>query len=218
MSYKSLPLRKCGLKLGILHLCLRLLCHFPCGSVDWNTWNKWTRSSHYRHFPCGSVDWNVMLISQHISIAMSLPLRKCGLKPLIKVIWKDRDLGHFPCGSVDWNFLLAALVLKLDRHFPCGSVDWNRLIGRFNDLQFSHFPCGSVDWNRYVSIALCILCSHFPCGSVDWNTIIKHNTVINTVTSLAEVWIETCAVKTYSWTDSSHFPCGSVDWNKSVNL
>ena len=34
--FQSLPLWKCGLKLMGNVLILVLLCHFPCGSVDWN--------------------------------------------------------------------------------------------------------------------------------------------------------------------------------------
>ena len=46
----SLPLRKCGLKSGCLIFCFSLVCHFPCGSVDWNLqWkpvNSCTGASH----------------------------------------------------------------------------------------------------------------------------------------------------------------------------
>ena len=54
-----------------------------------------------------------------------------------------------------------------------------------------HFPCGSVDWNKsYVENGK-ELERHFPCGSVDWNINITYNINGFSVTSLAEVWIET---------------------------
>ena len=100
---QSLPLRKCGLKFiltlyavffhsvtSLAEVWIEMIqaypgwpllqCHFPCGSVDWNSIVCKYDILILCHFPCGSVDWNFQLC----------------------YIYK-RIFCHFPCGSVDWN-------------------------------------------------------------------------------------------------------------------
>ena len=79
-------------------------------------------------------------------------------------------------------------------HFPCRSVDWNHDAMSLMYSEFGHFPCGSVDWNNPPVRQSAEPVSHFPCGSVDWNTSANIFSVRDIVTSLAEVWIETCNV------------------------
>ena len=78
---RSLPLRKCGLKLqhnvynvfrnsvtSLAEVWIETVCNcliaYAVGS----------------HFPCGSVDWNMAFDDDYIMVEESLPLRKCGLK------------------------------------------------------------------------------------------------------------------------------------------
>ena len=120
----------------------------------------------------------------------SLPLRKCGLKS-VPPCRSGEGLGHFPCGSVDWNAAGGDTAKAAFSHFPCGSVDWNIYIIGKEGKEMSHFPCGSVDWNRE------ILCRYSFCDSVTslaevWIEIFLSTSsrILSMVTSLAEVWIE----------------------------
>ena len=165
--------------------------HFPCGSVDWNSFRPVHTLPHHRHFPCGSVDWNSEEWEGTVKTALSLPLRKCGLKSAYTKGNLQEGDRHFPCGSVDWNTEQAIKNGKQPSHFPCGSVDWNMEWRTWYWCRRSHFPCGSVDWNftgilyirsTILSLPLrkcglkfqiidkprLVIC-HFPCGSVDWN-------------------------------------------------
>ena len=149
--------------------CRIAICHFPCGSVDWNS--------------CCRIAW--------IVISSSLPLRKCGLKHP-QAFWVCMEYCHFPCGSVDWNVHKAFFPAFSIKSLPlrkCGlKQKWQTMF----DAYFGHFPCGSVDWNIrgrdilpycYLSLPLrkCGLKLLLP-DRVDRDIL---------VTSLAEVWIET---------------------------
>ena len=70
----SLPLRECGLKFcNSVYLTL-IVCHSPCGSVDWNNCRYKHRYKHrYSHSPCGSVDWNIV-IPNKIQLVVVTPL------------------------------------------------------------------------------------------------------------------------------------------------
>ena len=144
------------------------ICHFPCGSVDWNISQKCVKITKVRsHFPCGSVDWN-----------MSFPFRI------------SFPFCHFPCGSVDWNAAGGDTAKAAFSHFPCGSVDWNIYIIGKEGKEMSHFPCGSVDWNRGANVQM----QYNGVTSLAEVWIEMEHLLISmiavTVTSLAEVWIE----------------------------
>ena len=127
LEFRSLPLRKCGLKLFQLRLLYLHLSSLPlrkCGLKHVEHCETWVWV--IRHFPCGSVDWNA----------------KIGGKKLKKY-------SHFPCGSVDWNLKMGTKIPPAISHFPCGSVDWNPLFFQQCRNRNRHFPCGSVDWNFY---------------------------------------------------------------------
>ena len=186
----SLPLRKCGLKRHWNMETARYICHFPCGSVDWNNalaakfaaalivtslaevWIETRNMAYATATPSVTslaevwIETNILCI--FVNFILSLPLRKCGLKPLPSRpnANASASLPLRKCGLKLLQFCLAPKVL---RHFPCGSVDWNCLCIVLLIRQFRHFPCGSVDWNFY----------HRNLCHVDL------------VTSLAEVWIET---------------------------
>ena len=214
----SLPLRKCGLKLANLIILNNLLCHFPCGSVDWNCsvclfvvlptrhfpcgsvdWNKkgglqaeWL----VRHFPCGSVDWNARNNRISCQLSLSLPLRKCGLK-------HPKSNLMFPSFSVT-SLAEVWIETVLSRwgtprwymSLPLRKCGLKRLAFATQQMLESHFPCGSVDWNLTCRKQDLILYCHFPCGSVDWNYVKNLTTRVM----------------------PGHFPCGSVDWNKCLDL
>ena len=194
----------------------------------------------FGHFPCGSVDWNNDNTIQYVSLDLSLPLWKCGLK-----FWwcASRMLcdGHFPCGSVDWNVPMTNQTLAEPGHFPCGSVDWNIKEGNEGFLFTCHFPCGSVDWNYDDDKIFDLMDGHFPCGSVDWNNgrtfgialflpvtslvevwieipVVPHASDGGSVTSLVEVWIEIVSPLPPTKKAVRHFPCGSVDWNQNITM
>ena len=164
--------------------------HFPCGSVDWNSFRPVHTLPHHRHFPCGSVDWNAIfrviisivsvtsLAEVWIEIAILSAQDRMECVTSLAEVWIEisRYAGNISFGTVTslaevWiemrmtiRFWSGALSLPLrkcglksaytkgnlqegDRHFPCGSVDWNTEQAIKNGKQPSHFPCGSVDWN-----------------------------------------------------------------------
>ena len=129
--WRSLPLRKCGLKWPSSVHWNPSDSHFPCGSVDWNHEYRWKPMTTDRHFPCGSVDWNInqshlLYLLKVTSLAevwiemsycwnnsvvsMSLPLRKCGLKSSRHRHLRPSRQSHFPCGSVDWNMNIVEMM------------------------------------------------------------------------------------------------------------
>ena len=71
LTYKSLPLRKCGLKSPSFVFLFFQFCHFPCGSVDWNYILGKINTTLVRHFPCGSVDWNFCENADFISLSVT---------------------------------------------------------------------------------------------------------------------------------------------------
>ena len=120
--------------------------HFPCGSVDWNTWNVVEHEIELCHFPCGSVDWNLITTSvtffQFVtSLAevwietglkrklcwqlLSLPLRKCGLKQVNS--WPDYYRLAVTSLVEVWIETITTenRTFANWRHFPCESVDRN---------------------------------------------------------------------------------------------
>ena len=165
------------------------ICHFPCGSVDWNAAGGDTAKAAFSHFPCGSVDWNIYIIGK-----------------------EGKEMSHFPCGSVDWNrganvqmqyngvtslaevwiemehlliSMIAVTVTSLAevwieiQNQQDFSVYWLSPPLRKCGLKFASVPDLIYSYGR-----------HFPCGSVDWNS---HKAGLHDhpdVTSLAEVWIE----------------------------
>ena len=164
--------------------------HFPCGSVDWNPGNSW-------HIP---------------QVITSLPLRKCGLKPIAEKVFNSEKC-HFPCGSVDWNILWLrrehfASVTSLAEVW-IETVNWFRIIRSL----LRHFPCGSVDWNRVSHSLFSKIHRHFPCGSVDWNCLYA----IYSHIVLSSLPLRKCGLKHFLLLHRNscqcHFPCGSVDWN-----
>ena len=238
-KYKSLPLRKCGLKFVLPvrvskllvtslaevwieiphreHLHRLIFRHFPCGSVDWNFPKLPAYPSCPRHFPCGSVDWNMnpspagttLTVTSLAEVWIEIGKREESLPSAFR---------HFPCGSVDWNSKRLTTLGNDHRHFPCGSVDWNlhgsppfRSIGESLPLR----KCGlklCIQWSN--GQALC----HFPCGSVDWNYAgriiisnpLSHFPCGSVDWNLRGGWSGLIVV--------GHFPCGSVDWNRSDQL
>ena len=83
LPFRSLPLRKCGLKPQFF-LCRFGRCRVTSLAEVWiETCAPWINET----------------------TTASLPLRKCGLKLAIYRIFRG-DFSHFPCGSVDWNILI----------------------------------------------------------------------------------------------------------------
>ena len=142
---RSLPLRKCGLKHANLYIIYLCRSHFPCGSVDWNS-ERWRALKHkVCHFPCGSVDWNVRVPRTPSMARPSLPLRKCGLKPVVVVIIAIRaaSLPLRKCGLK--RICNTTSNSFYNGHFPCGSVDWNIFLFCQNSLTLMSLPlrkCG----------------------------------------------------------------------------
>ena len=167
-NYQSLPLRECGLKFcNSVYLTL-IVCHSPCGSVDWNNCRYKHRYKHrYSHSPCGSVDWNIV-IPNKIQLVVVTPLAGVWIEIFVLLLQKMTCYSHSPCGSVDWNH--------------CGLTEKKSAI--------SHSPCGSVDWNTVATCQIFSWRSHSPCGSVDWNIYCITSLSARAVTPLAGVWIE----------------------------
>ena len=155
-----------------------------------------------------------------LSVLESLPLRKCGLKQDRSYTLKS-NCCHFPCGSVDWNISVYCFQHFDACHFPCGSVDWNNTEGftaypymvtslaevwietamwSISSFATWSLPLRKCGLKLSASILLDSGNGHFPCGSVDWNIVLVLITKCrNVVTSLAEVWIETCSHSRRNW-------------------
>ena len=142
------------------------------------------------HFPCGSVDWNFLSCRVLLIAPWSLPLRKCGLKFQASDYarkWPS-SLPLRKCGLK----LHHDLPFRLPpRHFPCGSVDWNNEDGSPMIDEKTSLPlrkCGlklpycrlRIGWSAVTSLAEVWI--EIP--KLVWYCF------NNTVTSLAEVWIE----------------------------
>ena len=166
------------------------ICHFPCGSVDWN---------QYAH--------SSILPSRVTSLAeVWIEISTLGDKVRLSVVTSLAEVW------IEISSSFTSSVIP-ECHFPCGSVDWNvHGLRRYHRVQ-GHFPCGSVDWNIATAPRTRPRTGHFPCGSVDWNTIGTRAVTNGVVTSLAEVWIEMYPVYDVITVNVRHFPCGSVDWN-----
>ena len=139
----SLPLRKCGLKLIQVGLVRYNLCHFPCGSVDWNHMvcellvNKsvtslaevWIEISMSLHPPpsiavTSLAEVWIEIWMPHLLLfsCMSLPLRKCGLKfrPYFFALKCTKSLPLRKCGL---KFRPYFFALKCTKSLPlrkCG--------------------------------------------------------------------------------------------------
>ena len=124
-------------------------------------------------------------------------------------------MSHFPCGSVDWNDGKEVYMAENKSHFPCGSVDWNLLcclccclcckVTSLAEvwIETLAFPstlihilslplrkCGlklTQAGRKYIDVLSLPLrkCGLKPL-SLHWQVL------LSIVTSLAEVWIETC--------------------------
>ena len=132
MEFWSLPSRKCGLKYffngecvvfdnvtslaevwieiqwltGTLPICI---CHFPRGSVDWNTKASMIGVGEaVTSFAEVWIEISHTLRMQDKS-DLSLPSRKCGLKYWKKQVPADPE-SHFPRGSVDWNKVSVYII------------------------------------------------------------------------------------------------------------
>ena len=99
---KSLPLRKCGLKLPYCRL-----------RIGWSAVTS-----------LAEVWIEIKTVSYLIRPFSSLPLRKCGLKWSGSAGYPPRDpsLPLRKCG-LKLSVKLSPKTVK--SHFPCGSVDWN---------------------------------------------------------------------------------------------
>ena len=212
---------------------LFLICHSPCGSVDWN--------HHPSLLPSEAVVTPLAGVWIEIALCEKYGVRE-NVTPLAGVwieISYNLDIAslrfcHSPCGSVDWNILQKDRSQPAPRHSPCGSVDWNHNLVLILQGFHRHSPCGSVDWNLFQWIWDGVSSRHSPCGSVDWNNMVAQTLKDNEVTPLAGVWIE-IAITTFikgvfaslplrecglkynragrRWLKVGHSPCGSVDWN-----
>ena len=200
-SKKSLPSRKCGLK---------LYTFFHNGYLSLVT-------------SFAEVWIEIMFCSSNFLLFLSLPSRKCGLKLCSHHI-KHNQERHFLRGSVDWNNQKFENMVLYASHFLRGSVDWNPKWSGSGIFGKGHFLRGSVDWNI---ILQCLLADvgghflrgsvawnyqwkqgkattkgHFLRGSVDWNSYIQFKLMLVQVTSFAEVWIEI-----FASCCRSSFPC-----------
>ena len=123
------------------------------------------------HFPCGSVDWNTWNILTPQQTAVSLPLRKCGLKFYLHY--------YKGCGSEVtslaevWIEILIVLfyLLPCNCHFPCGSVDWNSIHHTHTCFCCMSLPLRKCGLKFILTQDKAIMYGHFPCGSVDWNNL-----------------------------------------------
>ena len=165
---RSLPSRKCGLKLRRCRIEPQSIMSLPsrkCGLKSWWWW--------YSFF----TNWVTSLAEVWIEISntsINSGAMKC----------------HFPRGSVDWNHDNLDNGKIVNGHFPRGSVDWNIERSSKQTTLASHFPRGSVDWN-YKAYWYGVWIRVTSLAEVWIEILIFLNSYqLLSVTSLAEVWIE----------------------------
>ena len=146
------------------------ICHFPCGSVDWN----YIMDKHYKRA-------NLVTSLAEVWIETKLCKTKCYVDWVTSLAEVWIETGPFVCTSnsnwvtslaevwIETSFIALILLLSLS-HFPCGSVDWNT----GNHEQFV---------NGIKSLPL------RKCGLKQ--KLLRLLLLLLHVTSLAEVWIET---------------------------
>ena len=149
---RSLPLRKCGLKLCIQWSNGQALCHFPCGSVDWNYAGRIIISNPLSHFPCGSVDWNL----------------RGGWSGLIVV-------GHFPCGSVDWNSIRIPFTVYSWPSLPsrkCGLKYWAVLHMGIRGVSAIIINIIKTYWNPWICLIFIFTSWEIPMQPFCWRIVL----------------------------------------------
>ena len=123
------------------------MCHFPCGSVDWNRertgiWTWLLLSLPLRK--CGLKSGSGWGKSSETS---SLPLRKCGLK----YCGNARSVKEDLVTSLAEVWIEIAVLRSLSYTSPVTSLAevWIEIcyIHFHHSGMQRHFPCGSVDWN-----------------------------------------------------------------------
>ena len=166
---KSLPLRKCGLKLPYWRLRIGWSAVTSLAEVWIEICICLPESNTADVTSLAEVWIEIKTVSYLIRPFSSLPLRKCGLKWSGSAGYPPRDpsLPLRKCGLKWW---MQDKDRKELSHFPCGSVDWN-LCGKNAPVHYAVTSLAEV-W-----IEIYIYCDstfpwhgHFPCGSVDWNT------------------------------------------------
>ena len=120
----SLPMRECGLKHSLCRFFYSLLCHSPCGSVDWNTEILPKIGSYKKSLPMRECGLKPKFEVKINSYGKSLPMRECGLKQEVisNSATENESLPMRECGLKPWQ---EHYWRTLARHSPCGSVDWN---------------------------------------------------------------------------------------------
>ena len=207
----SLPLRECGLKYRCNFWLLLIICHSPCGSVDWNSdWMTWL--NRWSVTPLAGV-WIEISAPAYSNLSVRVtPLAGVWIEILMLCIYSTFALCHSPCGSVDWNdyrltetgrIIVTPLAgvwieigIKLLICFrlivtPLAGV-WIEIVPGSPDFlrERRHSPCGSVDWNAEYIDAIAVITVTPLAGvwiEIDLNEV---QNVVNVVTPLAGVWIE----------------------------
>ena len=195
----------------LLSLCPSL-CHFPCGSVDWNDESSPYKGTLKSHFPCGSVDWNFRECREYYlypvtSLAevwiemMSSPalLHNPGVTSLAEV-WIEIWMPHL--------LLFSCMSLPLRK---CGlkfGNCWHEWCG------YKSLPLRKCGLKLPCLTSLCSFFLSLPLRKCGLKSKASGISILSTaVTSLAEVWIEILNKNVTAPIAAGHFPCGSVDWN-----
>ena len=164
------------------------------------------------HSPCGSVDWNTKYVTHCQWLAVSLPLRECGLK-FRQTLCMQSLLCHSPCGSVDWNKKgstpLGGIVVT-----PLAGVWIEILLQKWGNKLFKSLPlreCGLKLQSPTQRFRMLRSLPLRECGLKFTRKQKEDRWIL--VTPLAGVWIEICQSISLGLSPQSHSPCGSVDWN-----
>ena len=211
----SLPLRKCGLKYLCCWYKRLLLCHFPCGSVDWNNYKEVEPYIARLSLPLRKCGLKSNPQENMFCTALSLPLRKCGLKFILTQDKAIMYVCHFPCGSVDWNTWNILTPQQTAVSLPLRKCGLKFVYGLQQCFTITpSLPLRKCGLKYLLMVKYMCLLMVTSLAEV-WIEIMYSRLFFPRffVTSLAEVWIEIPLTYFRKLPQSRHFPCGSVDWN-----
>ena len=216
ISYKSLPLWECGLKLTEKHLIRAERTSLPlweCGlkleiclgqnqaqkvTPFMGVWieispGKMRCKSLFRHSLYGSVDWNLtyFICSDYVAVTPFMGV-------WIEINYRRHSGAWWRChslyGSVDWNQNCQRQQTSCLRSLPLWECGLKSGLSDYINDQTGHSLYGSVDWNWTEWGKERDGVGHSLYGSVDWNN--KQPSAIETI--------------------NGHSLYGSVDWNYMV--
>ena len=188
---KSHPSWVCGLKLLVVCISPKHLCHTLRGCVDWNRIAMTLILLLRCHTLRGCVDWNLYILKVYI----------------------EKD-SHTLRGCVDWNCRFLAHVLPWFQSHPSWVCGLKLIITPAALTRTTSHPswvCGLKLFLHYTIIHPVGSHPSWVCGLKPAGALF--NVAKVQVTPFVGVWIETPTCAVNMWRCESHTLRGCVDWN-----